>query len=378
MSTEPEKLTQPPPAESLSVDEAAARLAALEQGESDDAETVDRTAGNAGDDKGRSARGADGRFTARNADDELAARGDTGDAGDGADGRTDTNSGEEGESETEGETGEGEDPPEFWSAEHKEYWQQVPPELKPILKKIDQDRVAFANQKAQEAADARKKAEEDARSANSKVEEAAKWWQQAGPALVQAFQNKWGSVDWVELAKKVSAEEYNAYRAQAERELGLLQEAERRGQADMEAANQAAMQRIQDAKVESHKVMATKYPDYFGTPDKAKDTYEKLGLFLHSKGIPVERINTIHEAPILEIALDAMRFRDAQKKASAATSSGAAKTPVNTAPKKVTPGPAQPRGNREVERIRQVRERFNSSGGNDMGAAQELIERLGL
>ena len=59
--------------------------------------------------------------------------------------------GEEGEPEE--PSAEDSDAPEFWSAEDKAAWNAVPPELRPVLKKYEQQRVEFVNEKAREAAD---------------------------------------------------------------------------------------------------------------------------------------------------------------------------------------------------------------------------------
>lgn len=372
--SEPEKLTTPPPTESRDEQATVEALRRLEGGD-DAGEVVERPEGDAWTDE-RQKRAQDGRFTAR----DKAVDGDGIPTGTERTERADAADDAGGEGVDEGEATAEEEAPDFWSAEDKEFWKQVPAEVRPLVKKYEQQRIEFANAKAEEAATARKQAEENARSATGKIEEAAQWWQQAAPQLANAFQSKWawlGTEQGLKMARENPAE-YTAYKAQADHEGALLMEANRRGQADIEAANKAAGDRLQQAKQETHKVLATKYTDYFGTPEKSKATYEKLGTFLHSKGIPVDRINMIHEAPILEIALDAMRFRDAQQKASVATSSGATANTGTAAPKKVTPGAPTRAANRGQDQIRQVRERFEKSGGNDMGAAQELIERLGL
>ena len=56
---------------------------------------------------------------------------------------------------------EGSDAPEFWSAEDKAAWNAVPPELRPVLKKYEQQRVEFVNEKAREAATIRARAAEE-------------------------------------------------------------------------------------------------------------------------------------------------------------------------------------------------------------------------
>src|SRR4029077_20731161 len=102
-------------------------------------------------------------------------------------------------------------------------------------------------------------------------------------------------------------------------EATVLAEASRRGQQDIKAATQRAEQAFQQAKLAEHGKLAQKLPDYFGAPEMARKTYDELGKFLFTKGIPADRINQIHEAPIIEMALNAMRFEQAQKKALDAT-----------------------------------------------------------
>src|SRR3977135_1735054 len=92
--------------------------------------------------------------------------------------------------------------PEFWSAEDKAAWNAVPVELRPVLKKYEQQRVEFVNAKAREAAQVRTQAAQDVERANAVIVQAAQWWQQTGPALQQAFADKWAKVDWKTLAEK--------------------------------------------------------------------------------------------------------------------------------------------------------------------------------
>jgi hypothetical protein len=83
-------------------------------------------------------------------------------------------------------------------------WESVP--LRPVLKKYEQQRVEFVNEKAREAAQVRTQAAQDVERANAVIVQAAQWWRQTGPALQQAFASKWASVDWKALAEKDPAE----------------------------------------------------------------------------------------------------------------------------------------------------------------------------
>ncbi|MGZ3342097.1 MAG: hypothetical protein ACXU9B_20075, partial [Reyranella sp.] len=132
---------------------------------------------------------------------------------------------------------------------------------------------------------------------------------------------------------------------------------------------------FQHARNVEHAKLAQKLPDYFGAPETSQKTYDELGKFLLDKGIPADRINQIHEASIIEMALNAMRFERAQKKASTVTT---ANTTARATPTRVVPGPASRDGNRTNDAARQVGERFRKNGGNSIADAAELIRLSGL
>ena len=283
------------------------------------------------------------------------------------------------EAEASAEDGEA---PEFWSAEDKAAWKDVPAELRPVLKKYEQQRVEFANEKAREAAQVRTQAAQDVERANAVIVQAAQWWQQTGPALQRAFADKWAQVDWKTLAEKDPAE-YARLDQERQKDQALLAAAKQRQQEDTKAANERAEQIFQHAKGAEHAKLAHQLPDYFGSPEKARKTYDELGKFLFAKGIAADRIAQIYEAPIIEMALAAMRFEQAQKKASPVLRSpeGTATTANTTAratPTHLAPGPASRAGNRTSDAARQVGERFRKSGGNSIADAAELIRLNGL
>jgi hypothetical protein len=308
-------------------------------------------------------------------DADTAADGGDGDDAAVAEADEEAGEGEEPEEVAEDEApAEGSDAPEFWSAEDKAAWDSVPAELRPVLKKYEQQRVEFVNEKAREAATIRARAAEEVQRANTVVDQAAQWWQQAGPALQQAFADKWSQVNWTALAEKNPAEWARLNQIRMD-EAAVLAEANRRGQQDVQAATARAEQAFQHAKHVEHAKLAQKLPDYFGAPETSQKTYDELGKFLLAKGIPADRINQIHEAPIIEMALNAMRFEQAQKRASTVTT---ANTTARATPTRVAPGPASRAGNRTSDAARQVGERFRKNGGNSIADAAELIRLNGL
>jgi hypothetical protein len=343
--------------DSVDVDEAVALMDDLGEAPEDEAEET-ASAGEGGGDDSETEGGGEGDETAEDAADE--------------------------EAEASAEDAE---PPEFWSAEDKAAWTAVPPELRPVLKKYEQQRVEFVKEKAREAAAVRTQAAQDVERANAVIVQAAQWWRQTAPALQQAFADKWAKVDWKALAEKDPAE-YARLDQERQKEAALLDDAKRRQQEDTKAATERAAQALELAKHAENAKLAHKLPDYFGSPDKAAKTYDELGKFLFAKGIPAERIAQIHEAPIIELALNAMRFEQAQKKASPVLRSSegtvtTANTTARATPTRVAPGPAsassQARaGNRNADAARQVGERFRKNGGNSIADAAELIRLNGL
>lgn len=181
-------------------------------------------------------------------------------------------------------------------------------------------------------------------------------------------------VDWKTLAEKDPAE-YARLDQERQKEAGLLADANRLQQEDTNIATERAAQAFKLAKQAENAKLAHSLPDYFGSPEKAQKTYETLGKFLFAKGIPADRVAQIHEAPIIEMALNAMRFEQAQKKASTVTT---ANTTARATPTRVVPGPASRAGNRTSDAARQVGERFRKNGGNSIADAAELIRLNGL
>lgn len=266
------------------------------------------------------------------------------------------------------------DAPDYWSAEDKAHWGDVPENLRPVLRKYEQKRAAFLHEKTREAALARDEAVQAAKAAGKVVEKAAAWWQQNGPAFRKAFSDKWSGTDWKALAEK-DPEGVQRLIQQRQEEEALLAEAERRGQAEMAAAEERADQERQAARRAEHAKLAEKLPEFFG-PDRARQTYDALSRFLFEKGIPADRIAQIYEAPVIELALAAMRWERAQL--ALRSSAGAKQDSAKTTPTRIAPGPAARLDNRESAPVRQVGERFRRSGGASISDAAELIRLSGL
>lgn len=274
--------------------------------------------------------------------------------------------------------------PSFWSDEDRAAWAKVPAELRPLLAKYERQRLDETAEQTRRAGAERDEAVRAARHANAVVEQAALWWRQHGPAFRQAFVDRWSGVDWKALAEKDPAEAARLM-AQRQQEEGLLAEAGRRRDADLAAARAQAEQAFAEARRTEQARLAERLPEFFAG-DKAGKTFDELRRYLHAKGVPVDRIDAIYEAPIIEIALNAMRFENARKALRRATGAkqgippNSSATPTATPPARVPPGPASPSPStdRAADTVRAVGDRFRQSGGASLADAAELIRLSGL
>jgi hypothetical protein len=275
--------------------------------------------------------------------------------------------------------------PEFWDDDDKKAWATVPAELRPVLRKYEQQRLDFVAEKTRQAAEERDEAMRVAQAANATVEQAADWWRKNGQAFHQAFVDRWSRVDWKGLAEKDPAE-IGRLMQQRQEEEALLAEATRRGEADIAAAQAQAQKELEEARrVESGR-LAAKLPEWFGTPQVAQRTWDDLRRYLFGKGIVAERVNGVYETPIVEIALNAMRFENARALADAARrrsrhgteAARAGQSAAAAAPARVSPGPSNLPVDRAPDAVRQASERFRKSGGASIADAAELIRLSGL
>ena len=275
--------------------------------------------------------------------------------------------------------------PEFWDDDDKKAWGGVPAELRPVLRKYEQQRLDFVAEKTNQATEERDEAMRVAQAANATVEQAADWWRKNGQAFHQAFVDRWSRVDWKGLAEKDPAE-IGRLMQQRQEEETLLAEATRRGEADIAAAQARAEKELEEVRRVEGTKLAAKLPEWFGTPQVAQRTWDDLRRYLFGKGIAADRINGVYEAPIVEIALNSMRLENAQALAQRvrqrhANPEGTARSgqrPAAAAPARVSPGPSNLPVDRAPDAVRQASERFRKSGGASIADAAELIRLSGL
>jgi hypothetical protein len=269
------------------------------------------------------------------------------------------------------------DAPEFWNEEDRKHWLTAPPELREVVKRMEKQRIEAVNEKTREASEKVRTASEGAKQLLDLVQNSAQWWQANGAAIQQSLEGKWAGVDWADLSANNPAE-FTRLKFLKEQDDAVLSQAKAQGERDMAITQQRQQAELVDKKRAGHAVVAKEMPEHFGD-GKWESTYQKLGAYMLKQGIPAERINLIHEAPVISMATKAMLWDESKAKVSnviAQRDTTTGKFTARTAPTRVQPGPARQPGNRQADADRQAMEQLRKSRGQDQGAALRAFRNL--
>jgi hypothetical protein len=242
------------------------------------------------------------------------------------------------EPEGAGEQVDDDPPPDFWSAERKALWAKIQdPEVRAAIKGHVEDASKAISSKMEEAAKARKAAEDQAKQYEVQQAQSVAWWQQFGPVLQKQLQGKWAGVDWAGLARENPAE-YVAKKAEYDAEQAQFSALAQRQQQEAQDVARRAQEHHQRERMAEHQKIAAKYPKEFGTPEVAQKTYDAIAAYLVKEiGVPADRIPNIYESYVVETAYKAYKYDQLQKKAKEVTTpkplqQDAAKTPTRVVP----------------------------------------------
>lgn len=232
------------------------------------------------------------------------------------------------------------EPPEFWSAEKKEIFRTLTPEQKAAVREHYDEATRSTNKKIEEAALARKAAEEAAKKYQADQEQIAEWWKANGPNLARMVQGKWAGVDWNDLAAN-NPGEWARLRQQYESEMGQVRDMQARHDAEVKAVEQRREQAHRQERAAEHEKLAKKFPKEFGTPEVAQKTYDTLSKFLLDRGVAPDRLQGIYEESVVSIVKDAYDMSQLRAKAKGVTTPAQAAQPASKTPTRVTPGAAR-------------------------------------
>lgn len=240
------------------------------------------------------------------------------------------------------ETGEAEtpiDPPQFWNADAKARFRDLPRDLQEVVLSQEASRNAFTSKAAQEATETRKAAEAE----KTRFGQLAEQLTTLVPMAEKTFADRWANVDWVALTDQVGAEQAQKLKFQhdAEREqLASLKQA----QAQTDKATFDEFVKREAA------ILPTLCPDLTDAKE-GPARRQALGQYLVEAGIAPQALSGI-SAREMSIAWKAKQWDDAQAKIKAAAAKpkpAAVQTTPKTAASK--PSTAVPAGNPTTMRI---------------------------
>lgn len=180
------------------------------------------------------------------------------------------------------------EPPAFLDPTEREAFAKLPIDAKAIVQRHGKAMQADYTRKNMEVAEQRKAFEKRLEVLDDVVTEAEQ--------RVRA----WQSQDWVALSQKVSAEEYNQYRAQADKDVSEYQEFIQKRQVMQK-------QKLTDHQNAEFKAMSTVAPEFLD-PVKGEKLLVDTINFMREQSIPEERILWA-TAPELSMFKDAMEYR---------------------------------------------------------------------
>jgi len=195
-------------------------------------------------------------------------------------------------------------PPPHWNSEERAIFAKASPELKDAILAQEKKREAVLARHKQDAAEARKAAE------NEKIEigKRTATLDRILPTAINTFQHRWAEIDWQRLPDEVGADQAFKLKAQFENEreqIGRLLSEQARAEEDRHR---------QFVKSESEN-LRTEAPDLID-PKDGRARMAALSSFLVGQGFPPVRL-ALMSAREAAIAYDAMRWREAQAKARA-------------------------------------------------------------
>lgn len=204
------------------------------------------------------------------------------------------------EEETEAEPESIPDPPQSWSKDDREAWNELTPKAREVVLRRESDRDKAISQAVQKASEAVKF-----------VQQLATRTEEIAYLAEDQFEKRWqektqGPIQWAQLARSMDPAEYQALRAEYETEKAAKETAAQRASEQSQLAYQAFV-------AEEFQKLGEIAPE-LADPKEGQSRREKVFSWLESQGVPRDVFK--HTAAVeLKIAWKAMRFDEMEAKA---------------------------------------------------------------
>lgn len=269
-----------------------------------------------------------------------------------------------GDADEEAETQEPETPavdaPHWWTAEQKAKWSELSPEHQQIIAETEKNRDSAVGRLKQEAAEARKKADQEA-AGLGQYRQAV---EQVLSSASQTFKSRWEGVDWAAWAEQDPVAAFQG-KAQHDKEAQELQQ--------LQTARQASENLQHQRHLESESAKLAEVAPDLADPEKGSARREEVGRFLIQTGIEADNLRWISAAE-MSLAYDAMRYRQLQAKAKSELAKPKLKPAVPAKPA-LKPGAAQA-GNSQQRDVDRIQNRFAQTKSREDAVALILAKGL--
>lgn len=271
----------------------------------------------------------------------------------------------------EGDTGEGEtgdeepeqpklSPPPRWDADTKALFETLSPEVQAKWLERDKLQTGAVTKAQQEAAEARKKAEDQYRTYTERAEALQTLSEQAK----KTFSGRWDGMDAKAWADWFDKDPQQAARFKAQHDA----EKEELSRVETERAKAEQGRRVGFLQDRAKRMVETGHP--LADPKSGAENVRRLNAYAQKTGVPLDALRDRASADELAILWKAMEYDALQEKA---------KVP----PKKPDPKPSAPPvrpgaakgGAGQDGKIRQLRDRAKQSGKMDDAVAYRLAKR---
>jgi hypothetical protein len=245
----------------------------------------------------------------------------------------------EGEDEGDGDPDRVIAAPRSWSAEAREAFADLPPDLQRVIAERDSEQQSAFNRQVNEAAEKRKAADAELQAASNERRQYLQAINGVIGQLAAQTANEFSDITTTGDLERLASEDPARYlRWQARRDALMVAEADRQAAYNREQQEQS--QRNQGYLAEQRKLLFEKIPE-FADPAKGKALASEATTYLRTQGFTDAEIGNVVDHRMALVVRDAALYRKSQ----AAAKTAADKKVVNV-PKVSKPGAASDRADR--------------------------------
>ena len=208
-------------------------------------------------------------------------------------------------------------PPVSWSADEKELFDSLSPEVKRVVAARESERDESFRARTRELAEKAKASESELTQAKQERQRYAAALQSHGTALEQSFKeqgfDKLSPESIVEMSNPKSPKYDPAKAAAYAAHVTALNAVNSQAHELRQKAENDFFTDVRARQAKTHEELVKEMPDWFGTPEKANKSYERITKYLTEQGFDPREISVIHDKRIIQMVRESFLYREAQR-----------------------------------------------------------------